>query len=198
MGAQAHAQTPKSYEEMKKSVAVQRFAGGHVLASSAPFAVVDRQTRYMNGGTGSESVSAMIEARPDDPVEIWFMASVVFALLPTEVQGRDKPANPETRFEAHIGPPWTETTASLLENSVACTGEEQWCRWTRHYRIDVSQELVREIVADEDRKKISMGIGGPNSRWTLPRDHLIATLDAIGLLHAFTSARRTSAKQAAD
>jgi hypothetical protein len=184
--APAAAQTPRTYPEMKKSVAVQRFADGRVLASSAPFAVVEHNSRYTNGGSSSTTASVLVEAAPDKAVEIWFMASTEFPLFQTEVEGRDEPSNPQKVIEAHIGPPWAPTTARLLENSVTCTSDARWCRWTRHYRIDVSQDLLREIVADPERRKISMGVGrGAFAQWTVPRDHLVATVDAIGLLHAF-------------
>jgi hypothetical protein len=184
--APAAGQTPTTYPEMKKSVAVQRLADGRVLASSAPFAVTVRNSRYTNGGNSSTTASVLVEAAPDKAVEISFMASTEFPLFQTEVQGRNEPSDPEKVLEAHIGPPWTETTARLLENSVTCTSEARWCRWTRHYRIDVSQDLLREIVADPERRKISMGVGrGAFAQWTVPREHLLATIDAVGLLHAF-------------
>lgn len=179
------AQTPRTHEEMKKAVSVKRFPDGRIVASSAAFAVVERTTRYVNGGKGSESVSVMIEAWPDKPVEIYFVASSVFAVLQTEVQSRDDPADPEKVREGYIGPPWTKTTAKVLENAVTCESEGQWCRQNRYRRIDLTQNIVLDIVADESRTSISMGLDSAYADWTIPRSHLIATLDAIGLLHAF-------------
>lgn len=185
MAVPASAQTPRTHEDMKRAVSVKRFPDGRVIASSAAFAVVERTTRYANGGNGSRSVSVMIEAWPDKPVEIYFLASSVFAVLETEKQSRDDAADPEKVVDAYIGAPWTKTVGRVLENTVTCAGVGSWCHQNRHRRIDLSQQMVREIVADETRKSISMNLETARAGWTIPRSHLIATLDAVGLLKAF-------------
>lgn len=181
----ASAQEPRTYDEMKKAVSVKRFPDGRIVASSAAFAPAERTTRYINGGRGSETVSVMIEAWSDKPVEVYFLASSVWAVFQTEVQSRDDPADPQKPRDGYIGPPWTKTTARLLENTVTCESDGKWCHQSRHRRIDLTQDMVRAIVADESRKSISMSLDIAASDWTIPRSHLIATLDAIGLLHAF-------------
>lgn len=179
------AETPRTYAEMKKAVSVKKFADGRVIASSAAFAATEASSRYVNGGKQTTSVSVIIEAWPDKPVEIYFLASSNWAIFQTEVQSRDDPAKPDEPRDGYIGPPWTKTTARVLENTVTCGNDEQWCHQTRHRRIDLTQDMVREIVCDEKRTSISMSIDQAASDYTIPRSHLIATLDAIGLLHAF-------------
>jgi len=186
LGLNAFAEAPpRTYDEMKESVVVQRFPGGRVLASSAAFPAVEESTRYSNGGKVTDSVSVLVEAWPDKPVVISLIVSSVFPLFPTEVSGVEKP-DPNKPLEAHVGLPWTETSGFELEGDVSCPSSGQWCRWSRTYRIDLSQDFVRQIVASEKQGKITIGLGRLTmADWTIPRDHLIATLDAIGLLHAF-------------
>jgi len=188
LGAPAVAEPPRTYAEMKERVAVQRFPDGRVMASSAPFAVVDEGLRFINGGVRTDSMSVLVEAWPDRPVVISLVVSWTAPLLPTETGGSDRndPADPDRILEAHVGAPWRETTAVMVENGVKCDGAGRWCQWSRSYLVDLSQDQVREIVRAGKRRKISVGLGNrPYADWTIPRDHLIATLDAIGLLHAF-------------
>jgi hypothetical protein len=185
MAGPSVAETPRTHEEMKKAVSVKKFADGKVIASSAPFAVTERSSRYVNGGKQTNTVSVMIEAWPDKPVEIYFLASSNWAVFQTEVQSRDDPAKPEEPRVGYVGPPWTKTTARVLENSVTCESDAKWCRQQRHRRIDLTQDMVREIVGDAKRTSISMSLDSAHSDFKIPRSHLIATLDAIGLLHAF-------------
>ncbi len=188
-GAPTEAQTPKTYQEMKDQVVVQRFQDGRVLASSAAFAVEETSSRYLNGGKGGTSVSVLIEAWPDRPVAISFSATRITSLFEREISGRDGAPDPEEMMEAHIGPPWTDSTARKVENAIECGASTTWCLWTVTYMIDVPQDLVFDIVADDDRKKLGMSVGKfARVNWQLPREHLIATLDAIGLLHAFRPA----------
>lgn len=186
----AQAQASQSYDELKSQVVVRRYEGGRVLASSAAFAVEERTLRYLNGGKGGRLVSVLIEAWPDKPVTVSFSATSFAPLLDTEVSGRDGQPDPDELLDANIGPPWSETTARQVENQIECSGGPTWCMWTRTYMIDVPQDLVFEIVADENRDKLGMSIGKfARHSWQLPREHLIVTLDAIGLLNAFSPAQ---------
>lgn len=184
-GVPSVSETPRTYEEMKKAVSVKKFADGRIIASSAAFAETETSSRYINGGKQTSTVSVMIEAWPDKPVEVYFLASSNWAIFQTEVQSRDDPARPDEPRDGYVGPPWTKTTARILENTVTCGNDGQWCRQTRHRRIDLTQDMVREIVRDETRSSISMSIDHAASDYKIPRSHLIATLDAIGLLQAF-------------
>ena len=187
VAAGAAAQAPKSYDDMKKMVAIDASnPSGLRIASSARFAVVKRNARATNGGQGSISASVIAEARPGSPTRVAILTSRVFSIFPTEVPAWEKEVDTELDRKGFTGAPWRETAYRILQSEVECQGASQWCRWTGYYRFELTAEDVRAMLADPKQKLIMLGRETKNSEWTIPKEHLAATLDALGVLGEFS------------
>jgi hypothetical protein len=175
----------QSVESLKRQVVIQEQAAGKRVASSMNFAVIVRSTRYINGGKSQDSAFVYAEALPGKPTLVAIVGSRGYALFPEEVQSWDAEADPKAIRPAFVGYPWRETTYRTLERDVKCDGPGQWCMWTAHYQIDLPPELLREILADKDQTKLQVGLGQPSTDWNVPKVHVVATLDALGVLEEF-------------
>jgi hypothetical protein len=175
----------QSVESLKRQVVIQEQVAGKRIASSTKFAVIVRNARYVNGGRSQDSAFVYAESQPGKPTRVAIIGSRGYALFPEEVQSWDDEADPNTVRPAFIGYPWRETTYRTLERGAKCGGPGQWCMWTGHYQVDLTPELVRELLADNTQTKLQVGLGAPSTTWNIPKDHLVATLDALGVLGEF-------------
>jgi hypothetical protein len=171
----------QSAAALKSKIAIESRANGVRVASSSTIAEVERHARYMNGGKGTSTAFVLAQKKDGLPAAVAVVTNTVRSVFPTEVQDV-KPPEGKTAF---VGTPWREAPRQVLEHQVKCEeSSAEWCRLTTTYQLNLSAEDVRALLTQKE-KTIRIGTSTGYTGWTVPKAHLVATLDALGVLNEF-------------
>jgi hypothetical protein len=171
-----------------KEILVGAYDGGR-LATSRKAAEIKNKRGYT---PGAEVISAFwVEARKPDngPVEVALVGERLRFILPTEAPqqrewGPSDPPNP-----VQVGSPWRDADLRYRGIEIHCISDAYWCSQKWFIEVVLPEGVIRSVVNNPKTKEIRLTLS--NRRrvdWRTPRDELMATLEALGVLAEFFEA----------
>jgi hypothetical protein len=181
----ARAEPGKDLEKIVQKITVVTSADGSRVASSSPLAETKPFSRFANGGHGSLTVFAFARKREGAPTAVSLLATRIDPIFRTEVQNFDGANAPAPSGKGVVGDPWRDVPFKLIEHTIKCgASSAQMCMRTRAYQFDLSVADVQALLAAK-QKGVRLSTDSIHTEWTLPADHLAATLEALGVLAEF-------------
>jgi hypothetical protein len=161
------------------------------VATSIKAADVKERRGY---SPGSEVVSAFwVEARKrgSGPTQVFLVGERLRYILPSEAPktksttyGPWDPPDP-----VHVGSPWKEADLRYRGSEIQCISDQHWCWQVWFLEVSLPEDVVQSVVTNPKKKEVPLSLSKRRRvEWRTPRDELIATLDALGVLAEFSQA----------
>jgi hypothetical protein len=157
------------------------------IAHSGRAAEAKETTGY---SPGAEVITVFwVEARKPEngPAQVSLVGRRIRYVLPDEVPkttefGPWDPAEPVS-----VGSPWQDADLRYRGASYKCLSDAHWCWQSRFIEVVLPESLVRSVVTNPKMKEVRLSLSNRRKvEWRTPRDELIATLNALGVLNEFS------------
>jgi hypothetical protein len=162
---------------------------GGRIATSIRAAEVKNKKGY-SPGAQTYLVFWVEAVRPEaGPTQVFLVGERLRWVVPDEAPPQKEYGPSDPSDPVSVGSPWRDADIRYRGSRVECVQSQYWCARTWGIEIVLPDEVVRSVVSNPKKKDIPLAMSKPRRvDWRVPREELIATLDALGVLSEFSGA----------